>query len=295
MNSFLSNSGDGIWNNPRAIVSPKGLIKILRTTTNFWSALVLIFLKDRRRIAFRNGSTFRLNWIEYCTVRDNISLGCTVRQVDENLFKIRSGKLELLGSIDLLSEFYALRDGIYNCDFRDKIVLDVGGFQGESAVFFSSMGAKKVIIYEPVVAHHELIRQNVISNNVNAELHEEGVGNVEGFQTIHYEKANVDFGILSKGQRTMEIRIRNVEKVIEESQADIAKFDCEGAEESLVYLPREVIRKIDSYMIEAHSAEIREAIIKKFQRSGFKVKKEIGCSGHTSVIHFEKNSTCVDI
>ena len=224
----------------------KGLIRTLRTTNNFWSALALIYSKDRRLITFRNRSTFRLSWIEYCIVRDNISLGCRVEQVGDNMFKIRSGKLELLGSLDMLSQFFGLQDGCYNCDCRDKVVLDVGGFQGESAVFFSSMGAKKVIIYEPVVAHHEFIRRNTISNGVNVELHEEGVGNVEGIQTIHYEMANISFGVMRKGRRTMEIRIRNVGKVIEESQADIAKFDCEGAEESLVHVPREAIRKLIS-------------------------------------------------
>lgn len=209
-------------------------------------------------ITFRNGSTFRLSWLEYCGVRDAISLGCRVEQVDDNLFRIKSGKLDLLGSSDMLSEFLGLQGGRCDCDCRDKIVLDVGGFQGESAVFFSSMGAKKVIIYEPVVAHHEFIRQNTFSNRVNAELHEEGVGNVDGTQTIHYETADSGFGVMSKGRRTMEIRIRNVAKVMEESQADIAKFDCEGAEESLVHVPSEVIGKIDFYIIEVHSAKIRK-------------------------------------
>lgn len=271
------------------MVSLKEVIRTLRTTSNFWSALALIFSRDRRVITFRNGSTFRLSWLEYCRVRDTISLGCTVEQISDNLFKIGSGKLELVGSSDMLSEFLGMQDGWYDCDCRDKVVLDVGGFQGESAVFFSSMGAKKVIIYEPVVAHHEFIRQNTFSNRVNAELHGEGVGNADGTQTIHYETANIGFGVMSKGRRTMEIRIRNVAEVIEESQADIAKFDCEGAEESLVHVPREVIGKIDFYIIEVHSAEIREAIIRKFNRSGFSLVKEIGPFGPISVIHFRKN------
>jgi len=310
--------------------APRGLIRTIRTTRNFWNALALMYSNGRKTIVFRDGSKFQLTWLEYWTIRDIFSAGARVEKVSDNLFKVKSSKLEivvssqilptivklvnisdtinyfeqvsndlfrirsaeleLLGSSNMLSAFCELQDGTYGCDCRDKVVLDVGGFQGESAAFFSRMGARKVIIYEPVAVHHEFIKRNMFSNRVDAELHEEGIGNVDGTQTIHFAATDLGFGVVSSGQHEMEIKIKNAASVIEESHADVAKFDCEGAEESLVNVPSAVIRKIDFYMIEVHTSKIREAIIRKFNLSGFSLVKEVRARhGFTSVIHFKKN------
>jgi FkbM family methyltransferase len=198
-----------------------------------------------------------------------------VERVDNNVFNITGDMFELVGSLPMLRTFWELEGGEYSSDVRGKVVLDVGGFEGESAVFFSMMGAKKVIVYEPVKAHHVFIKENVMRNNVNAEIHEEGIGARNGTQVLYYdEKAILTFGLLSKGQFKMEINVRDVAEVIAESGADVAKFDCEGAEKFLVNVPVETLRKIGFYMIEVHYSEaMRRAIIKKFIASGFSLVK----------------------
>ena len=64
--------------------------------------------------------------------------------------------------------------GEYECDCRGKVVLDVGGFEGESAVYFWQKGAKKIIVYEPLVEHVEYIDRNVKLNRIDAEIHPSG-------------------------------------------------------------------------------------------------------------------------
>jgi hypothetical protein len=71
----------------------------------------------------------------------------------------------------------------------------------------------------------------------------------------------------------MEIRTRNVRKVTEESNADIAKFDCEGAEESLIQVPNDILRRVPFYIIEVHSTKIKKSIIDKFTLGNFQVVK----------------------
>ena len=150
------------------------------------------------------------------------------------------------------------------------------------------MGAKKVIIYEPVKAHHELIKRNMLLNHVKGELHEEGIGSTDGIETIRYEATDVSFGHASKGPHEIQIKIRNVAKVIEESRADVAKFNCEGAEETLIDSPPEVLRKIDVYIIMAHTPEISKAIINKFKHSGFNMVK---ANRQNSFVCFKKKSS----
>jgi hypothetical protein len=72
----------------------------------------------------------------------------------------------------------------------------------------------------------------------------------------------------------MKMKIRDVSEVIEENGAEPAKFDCEGAEESLVHIPAEMLRKIEYYIIEVHAPEIRRVIFEKFQNAGFTLEKE---------------------
>jgi FkbM family methyltransferase len=212
-----------------------------------------------------------------------------VKQVEDNLFEMQGEGVKLIGSLFMLLSVRELEGGMYDCDCSGKVVLDVGGFQGESAVFFSKMGAKKVIIYEPVIAHHRLITKNVSLNHVNAEIHDEGIGNRDGTQIISYEETDTAFGLLGKGQHKMEIKIRDVAEIIDKSGANVAKFDCEGAEESLINVPSEILRRIELYIIEVHTPEIRRAIIEKFKASNFSLEKETVMSTQLSVTFFKQN------
>ncbi len=208
------------------------------------------------------------------------------------MFRIKNSDYELVISRETLGQLrniITVDPDMYNCDCLDKVVLAVGALEGETAVIFSAMGAKKLIIYEPVVSHHVVIARNVFLNSIDADLHEEGVGKADEAQTIQFEKLDASFGTLSTGNHNMKIKIRNVTDVIAESQADIAKFNCEGAELSLIQVPNEILRKIDYYMVQVHSLKIRNAIVSKFKNAGFRSLKEIHCLGEISVIHFKKN------
>jgi FkbM family methyltransferase len=283
------------------MVTLKGLVATVRTTRSFWDALFLKVSNSRRNIAFRNGIQMDLNWEEYCRVREVLerarALNYIVCQLDDDLYSVESERIKMIGPLSSLSVYFCeCVGGTYECDCSNKVVLDVGGFCGETAVFFSSLGAKRVIIYEPVVAHHDFIRRNMTLNVIEAELHEEGIGDEEGIRTIHYESADTGFGILSKGENELKIRVRNVADVIEESRADIGKFDCEGAEKSLISVPRGILRKIDFYIIETHGPEIREAIMDKFNNAGFRLLRSYGdAAGAFSLLHFKKTPELSDI
>ena len=310
-------------------ISRTGLIETIKTTKNFWQAAKLMHSKHKRRIIFRNGLSIELSFQEYLRVRKLIASGCkveklndtqlTVRgrnfeikcsselwgvlanlqkevkikrfgQIDRDTFKVETDKLILIGNLEMLHALIEINRGFYSCECLDKVVLDVGGFQGETGAYFSSLGAKKVIIYEPVAMHQRIVETNIALNNVNAELHQEGIGNMNGYQSISYENYGLKFGLVN-GTKSVEIRIRNIVDVIKESQPDIAKFDCEGAEIALLQVPISILRTVSYYMIEVHSSKIKEAINTKFNASGFKPTKNFkNTCEQTSIIHFARNS-----
>jgi len=312
-------------------ISITGLIVTIKTTKNFWQVIALMRSKQKKRIIFRNGLVLHLSILQYIYLRDLFASGCKIEkltdnqfrvkgrafeidhasellpassnkqkninikwfeQINQDTFKVETDKIKLVGEFGLVYAFFEMTEGVYNCECVGKIVLDVGGFQGETAAYFSSIGAQKVIIYEPVVAHHKFIETNMAMNNVNAELHKEGIGNINGNQTIHYENFDLGFSSLGTGPKSGEIRIRNIVDVIKESNADIAKFDCEGSETALLQVPVQILRRISYYMIEVHSSEIMAAINQKFTTSGFKLTRNIlvrkDKDSVISVFHFAK-------
>jgi hypothetical protein len=54
---------------------------------------------------------------------------------------------------------------------KDKIILDIGSYIGDSAYYFLELGAKKVICIEPFYA--DILRNNIFKYKLNAEVIEE--------------------------------------------------------------------------------------------------------------------------
>lgn len=261
------------------IISPrmaslKTLSSIFKTTSNFWVVPTLRWSGSKKRVVFRNGFKMELNWSDYTILRDIFSAGYSV-ECYSGMLCFTKNNIKIVGALPDVKVLSEDTHDFNSIDFRNKVVLDVGGFIGDTAVLFSAMGAKKVIIYEPVLAHHELIKINTMLNGVNAEIHEEGLGETDGYATVHYEKPGIDFGLGNCGTQEMKMKIRSAQHIIEDSGAEIAKFDCEGAEINLVNVPDDVLRKMSFYVIEVHSTEIRRAISTKFRNCGFDLVKDV--------------------
>ncbi len=221
-----------------------------------------------------------------------VSSEYTVEQTKEGLLKVKSDDFELVGSqveSGLILLVYEYLKGEYKCDCAGRVVLDIGGFQGETAVFFSLLGAKKVVLYEPVAAHQEFIKRNIETNRVDAEIHCEGIDLETGTRTFSYDEINAGLGLMCTGSKKMTIKVRNIAEVIDESGADIAKLDCEGAEESLVGVSTSTLRKVERYMIESHSEAIKKALIEKFTNAGFEVTRNIPY-GSCALLWFERKA-----
>ncbi len=258
------------------MVTLKGIIDTFKVVKNPSGALFSKFTKKRQKMTFTNGTEFKITWPQFRFLRDNYALvkKYNLKQVNNETFKIQTDRFQLVGSLVMICIFDEIESGIYNYNCNGKVVLDVGGFEGESAVFFWSKGARKVIIYEPVLEHLKLIEENVSLNGMEAEIHGEGIGDRDGELEIAYDSKDNCFGLEREGlTNKMIIKIKDISKVITESQAEIAKIDCEGAEISLVNVPKEILLRLEYIIVEVHSPQIRQALIQKFKDSGFIIAK----------------------
>ena len=304
----------------------KVIWRTITVTRNPLVALTLKNGKTSKKVKFRNtDTTYRLTWPQFRVFRDyhDCLTKYKITQVGDDLFRVSDERsevtvksevlpmmfdlmrdfalhqdkelyhlktegLELVGSYAMLDCFQEVRKGDYQCDCKGKVVLDVGGFEGESAAFFWQQGAKKVVIYEPVMEHIGVIKKNIAMNGVEAELHQTGVGEKDGTQIVEYSKTDPGFGISHNGPNSLTIAVTSISKAIAESGADIGKFDCEGAEQYLTGVPQETLRKIGYYIVETHSPEIRAALMEKFLGAGFKLEKERPKSWRYSVLSFKR-------
>lgn len=101
-------------------------------------------LLRKRWIVFRNDTKIELHLDEYLLLSHAYTKGYTIEQEKNGLFSIENGKSKIIGSLQAI-EIYAREciGEIIKCDYKNKVVLDIGGFYGETAVFFSSQVLKK--------------------------------------------------------------------------------------------------------------------------------------------------------
>ena len=62
--------------------------------------------------------------------------------------------------------FCELLGGIYKMDVKDKTVVDIGAYYGETAIYYSRLGAKEVFAYEPFKSE-SFISDNALLNKCN--------------------------------------------------------------------------------------------------------------------------------
>ena len=134
-------------------------------------------------------------------------------------------------------------EGIYDepgIDFRDKVIVDIGAFMGDSSVLFAMKGAKKVVSYEPLPDNFEYVKTNVNLNSLAGviTIHNKGISGKTEKVRLEYsdEGKNTASGIArpERGRvNTVEIECVSLDDVFLENgldKIDILKMDCEGSE-----------------------------------------------------------------
>lgn len=178
----------------------------------------------------------------------------------------------------------------YQGEWKDKRVIDLGGFVGDSALFFLTKGASRVIVYEPVPKNIEVMKINLKQFYDKTEIYERGIAQAsEPFkifsnsppETLGFGLAGVNYSIESNG-----ITFRDV---LKQHSADIIKVDIEGAEEFLLDAPSELIKTIPYWIVETHSAALGEKIPELFKKTGFSITKKFNIAEHVDLFHFVRH------
>lgn len=211
---------------------------------------------------------------------------------DQLLWELAPGRTfltRLTVGMDLMTlyEVFGRRD--YGSDFSGQVVVDVGAYNGDSAVFFALAGARRVIALEPYPPNFELAKENLrrmgLADRVS--LLPVALGAQRGKAQLRVATHEPDANTLSPADsplqkliaytQTVEVEVWSLDELlaqIGQDQVDFFKLDCEGCEFALLEaLPVETLRRVKAWHIEYHAAP--QPLLRKLEEAGFSVERKL--------------------
>ena len=150
-------------------------------------------------------------------------------------------------------------------DPRNKRVMDIGAFIGETSVYFASSGASEVHAFEPI--YYELVELNARANGFEKTIRVYPYG-------VYYERRKIcvlpELGKTGRLPGPKCFDTIPLEEAIKHISPDIVKMDCEGCEISILFTKCSTLRLVREWIIEIHGCWF--PIIDKLQGCGFKYK-----------------------
>ena len=212
------------------------------------------------------------------------------KHVIEDLYLWELGGEQWLANLDHIHGLHEYLvegfDGQYRCDCKGKVVLDIGGYIGDTARFFFKNGASKVVVYEPIAKNVACLNFNLAQ--MNAEVIPKGVGSENGKAVIksNYPPGHIGFGN-HEGRYSAAFEVESFSSILSLVKADVIKVDCEGFEKHLLDVDASLLRNIPFWMIEVHSHTLALQLEHLFLRAGFEQKTMPKQPGHFGVFHYQ--------
>lgn len=162
-------------------------------------------------------------------------------------------------------------------------VLDIGGFIGDSAVFFGLQGAK-VYVFEPQKTAYNLILENMTLNGLkNFEVTNSAVTSDGRDLLIENTNKISDSFDATKNKSGVKLKSLKFSDVLKKEKIwDIVKIDIEGGEwelfEQICQNPK-IIGRVKAFVIEIHHIKDNKEMLKRFiellRRDKFSVELDI--------------------
>ena len=165
-------------------------------------------------------------------------------------------------------------------DVKDNVVVDVGAFIGDSAVYFAGRSAQKVVAFEasPFLAHFAKVNVGLNGFGGKVTVVNKAVFDSDGVTcfTVQRNLFGSSSAVKSFKEGTrFEIPTVSLSTLVDElGHIDLLKLDCEGSEHVIVRQAFETkaLSCIDKILMEVHGLEYRE-LLQSLQKARFKILK----------------------
>jgi FkbM family methyltransferase len=172
--------------------------------------------------------------------------------------------------------FYEIMGGMYEMDVKETKVVDIGAFYGETAIYYSKIGASEVLAYEPFKSESFISSNAQLNGCNNIKSYRMAVSDKDGFFNCDPDFENrAETKIYYAENSDKKLTKISLESIVNEHniQDGCLKLDAEGAEFEIIKgAPVEILRKFKQMVLEVHNyfGNIDE-ITDKLMNSGFDI------------------------
>jgi FkbM family methyltransferase len=297
----------------KLLIGPKAILKSRKLIKNLSPSLYqyLILRKQNIELKLKNGETITVSRflypriIYYSKYIENMTKDNIYLKINNKTFQLPLREIEILGPGSIIKslksgwlyyknyweknnvKFKHFYGSIYEVfeeedykffNVKDKNVLDIGAFVGDSPIYFILKGAKKVYAIEPHPdAYNEMI-ENIKLNNMEDKIVPINMG-------INYEKdyitintkdvVHVAFSLFNSNNKGIKILAGKLSDIIEKYNIDaqVLKMDCEGCEYDIILKDYDTIKEFDEIGFEYHAYNTKIPVSKLLD----KLNKDFEC------------------
>lgn len=188
--------------------------------------------------------------------------------------------------LSVLEETYL--DKFYDGDYHGNFVIDVGGYIGETALFFAQRGARRVFCVEPAPDNLRLLEQNISQSSFKdkivviraAILDKDGIVEFymdnQNYHSYHVANSHEFMKTYTREPSKYNVQAMSFQSLLEYTgleEVDVVKLDCEGSEyDILLGTPDSVLKRVRKYIIEYHNGP--DILVKRLDDLGYKVREK---------------------
>ncbi len=156
---------------------------------------------------------------------------------------------------------------------QDQIIIDIGANIGDSSIYFSIRGAKKVIALEPLPKNYSLAESNIKNNHLEnkIDLFLGGCSNSNSHIFVDPEKEGAGSSTNHSNQK-LKVPLKTLETILKENNFEptLLKLDCEGCEyDTILSSSEETLKNFSHIQIEYHYGY--KTLKQKLESCGFDV------------------------
>jgi len=163
-----------------------------------------------------------------------------------------------------------IREDYKFLNVKDKNVLDIGAFVGDSPIYFILKGAKKVYAIEPHPDAYKEMLENIKLNNMENKIIpiNIGISYESDYITISTTKTNTQHILLKQEEEGIKIPAGKLSDIIDKYNIDaqILKMDCEGCEYNIILKDYDTIKEFDEIGFEYHAYNTKIPISKLLEK-----------------------------
>lgn len=144
-------------------------------------------------------------------------------------------------------------------DVKNKSVVDIGAFVGDTAIYFALKGAKKVYAIEPHPGAYEELVENIRINALEEKIFplNIAVGDKEGYTVIsNVETSQAPVTLFNESDGNgIKVKKETLNNIIKKYniETNVLKMDCEGCEYNLILNDYETVSKFEQLVFEYHA------------------------------------------